>query len=65
MEYIEVKDHTKFYCLSEQDFNHLYVKFTNNKKGIRLRDRINTSGGELKEFLEFAIRQALASVELD
>ncbi len=41
--------------MTHQDFNHIYFKFTGNKKGIKPSDYIKTSGKELKEFVEFAL----------
>lgn len=43
--------------MTQQDFNHLYYRFTGNKKGVRLSDQLQTTGKELKEFLEFALEQ--------
>jgi hypothetical protein len=42
--------------MTHQDFNHIYVKFTGNKKGVKSYDQINTTGGELKDFVEFALK---------
>ncbi len=41
--------------MTYQEFNHIYFKFTKNRKGIRPMDRITTNGYELKEFVEFAM----------
>lgn len=42
--------------MTHQDFNHIYVKFTGNKKGIKSYDSIKTTGEELKDFVEFALK---------
>ncbi|MEQ6125219.1 hypothetical protein AAON49_13510 [Pseudotenacibaculum sp. MALMAid0570] len=41
--------------MTHQDFNHIYYKFTGNKRGIKPSDSLKTTGEELKDFLEFAI----------
>jgi hypothetical protein len=43
--------------MTYQDFNHIYYTFTKNEKGIRPYDKITTTGDELKEFLEHAMRK--------
>ncbi len=43
--------------MTYQEFNHIYYKFTQSSKGIKPMDKITTSGYELKEFVEFAIRK--------
>ena len=43
--------------MTQQDFNHIYFKFTGSKKGIKPSDYIKTSGEELKEFVEFALKK--------
>lgn len=43
--------------MTHQEFNYLYYKFTKNKKGIKPYDRISTTGCELKEFLEYSIKE--------
>ena len=45
--------------MTYQEFNHIYYKFTNEGSGIRPVDRISTSGYELKEFVEFALKTRL------
>jgi hypothetical protein len=45
--------------MTYQEFNHIYYKFTKNKKGIKPNDSIKTNGYELKEFVEFALQKAL------
>lgn len=47
--------------MTYQEFNHIYFKFTQDKKGVRPYDSIQTTGYELKEFLDFAIEKHLAS----
>ncbi|MFY0629585.1 MAG: hypothetical protein JXR05_04335 [Flavobacteriaceae bacterium] len=42
--------------MTHQDFNHIYVKFTGNKKGIKSSQHITTTAEELKEFVEFALK---------
>lgn len=42
--------------MTHQDFNHIYVRFTGNKKGVKYHERITTSAEELKEFVEFALK---------
>lgn len=42
--------------MTYQEFNHIYYKFTNSPKGIKPMDKITTNGYELKEFIEFAMR---------
>ncbi len=42
--------------MTHQDFNHIYFKFTGNKKGIRPYQRISTTADEIKEFIELAIK---------
>jgi len=41
--------------MTEQEFNHIYFKYTGNKKGIKPMDKIHTTGYELREFLEFGL----------
>lgn len=43
--------------MTYQDFNNIYYTFTKNKKGIRPYDQITTTGSELKEFIEHAIKK--------
>lgn len=43
--------------MTHQEFNHIYYKFTNNKKGIKPHDQIVTTGYELKEFVDFAFKK--------
>ena len=43
--------------MTYQEFNHIYYKFTKNNRGIRPQDRIQTTGYELKEFLDYAIKK--------
>ena len=43
--------------MTYQDFNNIYYTFTKNEKGIRPHDKITTTGFELKEFIEHAIRK--------
>ncbi len=45
--------------MSHQEFNNIYYLFTKDKKGIRPQDTINTTGYELKEFIEFALERIL------
>ncbi len=47
--------------MTYQEFNHIYFKFTKNSKGIKPQDRIQTTGYELKEFLDYAIEKHLNS----
>jgi hypothetical protein len=49
--------------MTHQDFNHLYYQFTGNKKGVRPYDRLSTTGQELKDFVEFALRQTQVSMD--
>ena len=42
--------------MTYQEFNHIYYKFTQSPKGIKPMDKITTNGYELKEFVEFAIK---------
>ena len=43
--------------MTHQEFNTIYYLFTNSKRGIKPYDNIKTTGDELKEFLEFAMRK--------
>jgi len=43
--------------MTYQDFNHIYYTFTKNEKGIKPYDKITTTGDELKEFVEHAMRK--------
>ncbi len=43
--------------MTHQEFNHIYYKYTQNKKGLRPVDTLIITGFELKEFLDFAIEQ--------
>lgn len=43
--------------MTYQDFNHIYYTFTKNRNGIRGQDRIQLTGYELKEFIEYAIEK--------
>lgn len=43
--------------MTQQDFNHIFYKFTGNKGGIRPTDQLSTTGKELKDFIEFALKQ--------
>lgn len=47
--------------MTHQDFNHIYYKFTGVKEGVKPYDNIKTTGEELKEFLEFAMKMNLHS----
>ena len=38
-----------------QEFNHLYYKFTKDKKGVKPYSQLSVSGEELKKFLEFSM----------
>ncbi len=51
--------------MTYQDFNHIYYKFTGNEKGIRPTDSIQTSGQELKEFVEFALKVKFLAADND
>ncbi len=42
--------------MTHQDFNHLYYKFTGNKKGVKPTDHLKTTGEELKDFVEFVLQ---------
>lgn len=42
--------------MTYQEFNHIYYKFTQSRRGIKPMDKITTSGYELKEFVEFALK---------
>lgn len=46
--------------MTTQEFNHLFYKYTGNKKGIRLKDKLILTGFELKEFVDFAIEQSMS-----
>ena len=39
--------------MTHQEFNHFFVRFTKNKKGISYPDVITTTGYELKDFVDF------------
>ena len=43
--------------MTYQDFNYLFCKFTNSKKGIGYSEKISVSGIELKEFIDFAMAE--------
>jgi hypothetical protein len=39
--------------MTYQEFNHLYVKFVNSKRGVGPHERVSMTGLELKRFLEY------------
>jgi hypothetical protein len=43
--------------MTQQDFNHIFYKFTGDKKGIKPSDHLSTTGKELKDFVEFVLKQ--------
>ncbi len=43
--------------MTHQEFNNIYYSFTGNERGIKPYDRLKTTGYELKEFVEFAIKK--------
>lgn len=43
--------------MTHQDFNNIYYTFTGSGKGIKPQDKITTTGYELKEFLEHALKK--------
>lgn len=43
--------------MTHQEFNHIFYKYTNNKKGIKPKDKFIITGVELKDFLDFAIEK--------
>lgn len=43
--------------MTHQDFNHIFYQFTGSKKGIKPTDQLKTTGKELKDFVEFALRK--------
>ncbi len=43
--------------MTYQEFNNIYYLFTKEKRGVKPWDRLNTTGDELKEFVEFAIKK--------
>ena len=43
--------------MTHQEFNNIYYSFTGNERGIKPYDRLKTTGYELKEFLEFAMKK--------
>ena len=51
--------------MTHQDFNHIFYQFTGDKQGIKPTDRLSTTGQELKEFIEFALKHpALQTSEM-
>jgi hypothetical protein len=42
--------------MTHQDFNHIFYKFTGNKRGVRPEDHLSTTGKELKDFVEFVLK---------
>lgn len=42
--------------LTYQEFNHIFYKYTNQKRGVRYTNRYTLTGEELKEFVEHAIK---------
>ena len=44
--------------MTHQDFNHIFHQFTGSKKGIKPTDQLKTTGQELKDFVEFALRKS-------
>ena len=49
--------------MTHQDFNHFYFKFTGNKKGIRLSDRLCMTGYDLKEFIAMIIDSEVFAID--
>jgi len=49
--------------MTHQDFNHIFYKFTGNKNGVKPTDRFSTTGKELKDFVEFALRHTQLHAE--
>ena len=45
--------------MTHQEFNNIYYQFTSDEKGIKPYDTLKTSGYELKEFVEFAVKKTL------
>ena len=43
--------------MTQLDINHIFYKFTGNKRGIKPSDRLSTTGQELKDFAEFVLQQ--------
>ena len=43
--------------MTHQEFNYIFYKYSSNKKGIKLKDKLILTGYELKDFLDFAIEQ--------
>ncbi|MEQ6124969.1 hypothetical protein AAON49_12240 [Pseudotenacibaculum sp. MALMAid0570] len=49
--------------MTNQEFNHIFNKYTKNKNGIKLKDKIVLTGYELKDFVGFAIDTLKKKVE--
>ena len=51
--------------MTHQEFNNIYYLFTGNKKGIKPYEQLKTTGYELKEFVDFAIKKKLDTASFD
>lgn len=51
--------------MTYQEFNNIYYLFTKNKRGIRPWEQLRTTGDELKEFIEFAIKKIKDEADLE
>lgn len=49
--------------MTNQDFNHIFYKFTGDRKGIKPTDQLSTTGKELKDFVEFALKHTVLTAE--